>query len=41
MVLREALGSEFSDGFLKLRWAQWTDYTRSMAPIELETTLDC
>ena len=34
-------GQEFSEGYLKLRWAQWNEYQRSMSPWEVETTLDC
>jgi glutamate---methylamine ligase len=40
-VLREGLGSSFTDSFLKLKRAQWRDYTRFVSPWEVEHTLDC
>jgi glutamine synthetase len=40
-VLREGLGSAFTDSFLKLKRSQWRDYTRFVSPWEVEHTLDC
>ena len=39
-VLREALGSNFVDSFVKLRMAQWHDYMRHLSEWEREHTLD-
>lgn len=40
-TLQEMFGKEFSDGYLKLRWAQWNEYQRSMSTWEVANTLDC
>jgi glutamine synthetase len=40
MTLREALGSEFVDSYVKLRMAQWNDYMRYLTDWEREHTLD-
>jgi glutamate---methylamine ligase len=39
-VLREALGAHLVDSYVKLRMAQWHDYTRHLTEWELEHTLD-
>jgi glutamine synthetase len=39
-TLREALGSEFVDSYVKLRLAQWDDYMRHLTGWEREHTLD-
>jgi glutamate---methylamine ligase len=39
-TLREALGSEFVDSYVKLRIAQWNDYMRHLTDWEREHTLD-
>jgi len=39
-VLREALGSNFVDSYVKLRMAQWYDYMRHLSEWEREHTLD-
>ena len=38
--LREALGSDFVDAYVKLRMAQWSDYMRHLTEWEREHTLD-
>lgn len=40
-VLRERLGSEFTDAYLKLKRAEWRDYSGHVSKWELEHTLDC
>jgi len=35
------LGQRFVDAFLKLKHAQWTEYTQHLSAWELKTTLDC
>jgi glutamine synthetase len=40
-VLPQALGSEFTTGYLKLKHAEWRDYNRQVSPWELQQTLDC
>ena len=38
--LREALGGEFADAYLKLRREDWAAYARHLSSWEIETTLD-
>jgi glutamine synthetase type III len=40
MTLRQALGGEFADAYVKLRTAQWHDYMRHLTEWEREHTLD-
>ncbi len=40
-TMKAALGEEFSAGFLKLKNAEWTDYTRHLTDWERQNTLDC
>ena len=40
-VLREGLGDEFSNAYLKLRYDDWNRYSRHLTEWERETTLDC
>jgi glutamine synthetase type III len=40
-VLREGLGTAFTDSFLKLKRAEWREYARHVSPWEVEHTLDC
>jgi glutamate---methylamine ligase len=40
-VLKEALGAEFMTAYLKLKKAEWTDFTRHLSDWERQTTLDC
>jgi len=40
-VLRERLGSELVDAFVKLKKNQWDDYTSHLTKWELDNTLDC
>ncbi|MFM8582301.1 MAG: type III glutamate--ammonia ligase [Planctomycetaceae bacterium] len=40
-VLPEALGPEFTAGYLKLKQAEWREYNRQVSPWELQQTLDC
>jgi glutamine synthetase len=40
-TLRGALGAEFVDSYLKLRMADWNDYTRHLTQWERDRTLDC
>jgi len=40
-VLRERLGSELVDAFVKLKKNQWNDYTSHLTKWELDNTLDC
>ena len=39
--LRDALGKEVSDAFLKLKHAEWNQYCRHLTQWERDTTLDC
>ena len=39
-VLTEALGSEISAAFVKLKRAEWASYAASFSPWERDTTLD-
>jgi len=39
-LLREALGSDFVDAYVKLRMAQWNEYTGHLTEWEREHTLD-
>ena len=39
-LLREALGADFVDSYVKLRMAQWNDYMRHLTEWEREHTLD-
>jgi glutamate---methylamine ligase len=39
-ILREALGASFADAYVKLRMAQWLDYTRHLTEWEHDHTLD-
>jgi glutamine synthetase len=39
-LLREALGSDFVDAYLKLRMAEWSDYMHHLTEWEREHTLD-
>ncbi len=41
MVLRETLGGAFVDSYVKLRTAEWQDYTRHLTQWERDHTLDC
>jgi glutamine synthetase len=40
-VLRDGLGQEFTEAYLKLRRADWNEYTRELTDWERRTTLDC
>ena len=40
-VLRESLGPQFCDAYIKLRTADWDQYTRHLTQWERNTTLDC
>jgi glutamine synthetase len=40
-VFREGLGARFMDSYVKLKRAEWREYTRHVSPWELEHTLDC
>jgi glutamine synthetase len=40
-VLRERLGSDLVDAFVKLKKNQWDDYTSHLTKWELDNTLDC
>ena len=40
-VLRNGLGEETVNAFVKLKTADWNDYTRHLTDWERETTLDC
>jgi glutamine synthetase len=40
-TLREALGPEFADAYVKLKTAEWHSFTRHLTQWERETTLDC
>ena len=39
--LKAALGGEFSEAYLKLKYDQWNEYSRHLTKWELDTTLDC
>ncbi len=39
-VLRQALGAEFADAYVKLRHQQWDAYARHLTQWERDTTLD-
>jgi glutamine synthetase len=39
--LREAIGTEVTDAYLKLRHNEWNQYCRHLTQWERETTLDC
>ena len=40
-TLRSALGDELVDSYVKLRMAEWQDYTRHLTQWERDRTLDC
>ncbi|MEJ8574374.1 type III glutamate--ammonia ligase [Microbaculum marinum] len=40
-VLREALGSEFCDAYVKLKHNEWTAYCKHLTQWERDNTLDC
>jgi glutamine synthetase type III len=40
-LLREAIGKDVSDAFLKLKQNEWLQYTRHLTQWERDTTLDC
>ncbi|MFM8608054.1 MAG: type III glutamate--ammonia ligase [Hyphomicrobiales bacterium] len=40
-LLRDALGAECFDGYLKLKNAEWNQYCRHLTQWERDTTLDC
>ena len=40
-VMREGLGEPFVKAYLKLKHADWNDYTRELTEWERRTTLDC
>ena len=40
-VMKEMLGQEFMDGFLKLKNAEWSTYSQVLTNWEREYTLDC
>ncbi len=40
-VLREALGDEFVTSYVKLKTAEWDDYSSQLTKWESEHTLDC
>jgi glutamine synthetase len=40
-TLRTALGDETIDAYIKLKSAEWNDYTRHLTQWERDTTLDC
>jgi glutamine synthetase len=40
-LFADALGAEFTAGYLKLKRAEWGDYNRHVTPWELQQTLDC
>jgi glutamate---methylamine ligase len=39
-IIRNSLGSEFVDGFLKLKTIEWNDYSRCLTQWERDNTLD-
>jgi len=40
-VLREALGAEFCDSYLKLKHQEWNSYAAALSQWERDNTLDC
>ena len=40
-VLRDRLGAEFCDSYLKLKHQEWTSYCGAISPWERDNTLDC
>ncbi|MBV8653779.1 MAG: type III glutamate--ammonia ligase, partial [Alphaproteobacteria bacterium] len=40
-MLRQSLGGEFVDSYLKLKTAEWHDYARHLTQWERDRTLDC
>lgn len=40
-MLREALGDEFCDGYIKLKRQEWDSYMHHLTQWERDTTLDC
>ncbi len=40
-VLREALGAEFIDSYVKLKLEEWQSYTRHLSQWEYQRSLDC
>lgn len=40
-VLRDALGAEFCDAFMKIKMNEWNEYSRSLSDWERSNTLDC
>jgi glutamine synthetase type III len=40
-VFRKALGDSFVDGYLKLKLAEWNEYSAELTPWERARTLDC
>jgi glutamine synthetase len=40
-VLREGLGAEFCDSYLKLKHQEWTSYCGAISAWERDNTLDC
>ncbi|HEY1599453.1 MAG TPA: type III glutamate--ammonia ligase [Pirellulales bacterium] len=40
-ILRAGMGPAFTDAFLKLKRAEWREYTSHVSPWEVEHTLDC
>ena len=40
-VLREGLGDELASAYLKLKYDDWSKYSRHLTEWERETTLDC
>jgi glutamate---methylamine ligase len=40
-VLTQGLGTEFSNAYLKLKHAEWRDYSSHVSSWEMEHTLDC
>jgi glutamine synthetase len=40
MMLRDVLGADLFDSYVKLRHAEWSDYTRRLTDWERNHTLD-
>ena len=40
-VLRESLGEEFADAYIKLKTNEWNQYSHHLTQWERDTTLDC
>ncbi len=40
-VLRDALGAEFVDSYVKLKLEEWQSYTRHLSQWEYQRSLDC